>query len=210
MTTDLELNELKHAWRALDTRLSAEHALRIEDLLARRLETVRRTLLPLYWSHLALIAFGVFLVVLGVHAWSASPVGDAVFVSGVVMHAYGVVTIIGAGVFLTMLARLDYGAPVLAIQSQTLRLRVAYRRMGWVLGVPWAVMWLPLFLCVTRMHAPNAAWLWLNIVISLVILGVVALFTRRAHRANSPAAESRHLARAQTQLDDLARFEREE
>lgn len=210
MTTDLELNDLKQAWQSLDRRLSREHDLRLDDLRERRLATVRATLRPLLWSHIALVAFGILLILIGVGAWNAGRPGDAVFVSGVIMHAYGVVTIIGATVFASMLLKLDYAAPVVSIQSQMLRLRRAYRNMKWCLDVPWTVLWLPLFISVTRMHAPAPLWIALNIGIALAILGMVVFFTRRAQRRAPTPDDACRVTRVQAQLDELARFERED
>lgn len=210
MTTDLELSDLKQAWQALDRRLSREHDLRTDELRGRGLATVRATLLPLLWGHIALIAFGALLVLIGVGAWTAGRVGDAVFVSGVIMHAYGVVTIIGASVFVAMLASIDYAGSVVSIQDQTLRLRRAYTRLRWFLDVPWAILWFPLFVSVTRIHAPVPLWVWLNIGISLAILAGVVILKRRAQRNGNDPDQSRRLTRVQAQLDELARFERDE
>jgi hypothetical protein len=210
MTTDLELNDLKRTWQALDLRLSRDYELRLDDLRERRLATVRATLRPLLWSHIALVTFGVLLILIGVGAWNAGRPGDAVFVSGVIMHVYGVITIIGAASFASMIARLDYAAPVVSIQSQMLRLRRAYQTMKWCLDVPWTVLWLPLFISVTRMHAPAPLWVGLNIGIAFAILGVVVFFTQRAQRRATTPDDACRLNRVRAQLDDLARFERED
>lgn len=222
MHATLDMDELRQAWRALDRRLADDQALRLADLRDRRLGATRRTLRPLAWGQVATMLFGFALLVLGVSAWRHDNGNPAVFVSGILMHAFGVLTLIAGGSVLGMIARIDYSAPVLQIQQQLLKLRRAFITWGMVVGLPWWLAWIPAIIALAKpplapLDPGKANFLMVSIGIGIAGLLATWLFRRWLQRPGrealaqrlDDAAAGRSLARAQAELAELARFERD-
>src|SRR5690606_25185613 len=109
--------------------LQLNNALKLHELRERTLAKTRSSLRPLFWGQIAqILLIGVPAILLAVLLWMSKPAFASVIVAGVALHAYGVLTIIGAGVVLGQLARIDNSAPVVEIQKQLARTRTLYVR----------------------------------------------------------------------------------
>lgn len=222
----MELDELKEAWAAHGKLL--ERSVAIDERLLREvlLGKVRRAFRPYVLGRalevaLCAVALGVGIRVLAAH--TAEPrylvVGGALAVLALGIAAMS--THLAVNVL-----RLDYGGPVTAIQRAVERIRlVEYRATKWGLfgGV---VLWLPaalvLFEAVTGL-APLAhvdlAFLAGNLVFGLAVLALGQAVSRRyverpdlgpRARRLVDALSSRSLQSAAGNLEELARFERDE
>ncbi|MGH8678458.1 MAG: hypothetical protein ACREUQ_08935 [Burkholderiales bacterium] len=218
----MELDELKTAWQALDKRLERDSAINLQLLRDRRIEKARSSLRPLYWGQVMQVLIGLLFIAAAALLWSTQPDAVPVIIAGVVVHAYGVACIMMAGIVLAGLSRIDNSAPVLEIQKQLARVRRAYIVSGIVAGLPWWFMWVPILMLLLGLggvdlyaHAPGMVW-------SGLVIGVAGLlgtwwfhrWSRRPERARlaqamDDAATGRSLRKAQAQLDELLRFERE-
>jgi hypothetical protein len=216
----MELDEMKIAWQALDRRLEQQHTLNLQLFRDGRLDKLRRGLRPLAWGQAIQMAIGVLGLLVLAPIWIAHWHDPAVLIAGGVMHAYCVGLIIVGAAVQTQVARIDYGAPVLAIQRQLLRLRRTYAFWGAVaVGLPWWFLTAPLLVVLSRgaimTNAPLAIWAQLAI-------GAVGLFatwrfhrwSRRPERALlarklDDANSGGSIRRAQAALDEVARFEQE-
>jgi serine/threonine-protein kinase len=218
MTNAMELDDLRQAWQALDRRMAEHNALRLDELRERKLSRVGRSLRPLAWGQVATMAFGIALVLLGVDTWTGHRDQTALFVSGLVVHAFGVLTIIAGGSTLAMINRIDYAAPVLAIQHQLLRLRRGYLAWGAIVGLPWWLLWLPVLVCLSKRNLLAAPGVLAGS-LAIGVLGLLATWAfyrwtrgpgrERLARAMDDSAAGRSLVRAQASLDELRRFERD-
>lgn len=223
MDTTMELDDLKQAWQMLDKRLQLDNSLKLHDLRERKLDKARGSLRPLFWGQVAqILLFGIPVIALASLLWMSQPQHASVIVAGIVLHAYGVFTIIAAGVVLGQLGKIDYSAPVLEIQKQLARVRVLYIRSGMVAGLPWWFLWVVVLMVLTGLgdvdlfaKAPSLVWLGLGIgAVGLLATWWFHRWSRRPERAefgrkvdDSMAGGS--LRRAQAQLDELARFGQE-
>jgi len=214
-----ELDELKSAWSALDRRLIRQHAISFAQLRDQRLARTRRGLRPLVLGQIVLMAFGVVMLLLGVATWTNHRGGGGLLVAGVLLHLFGVITIIAGGSTLGLVARIDYAAPVLHIQRQLLRLRRWYIASGAVVGLPWWLLWIAFIMCLGQVDlwASAPGFVLINGAIGVVGLLATWWLHRWLHRPGREAmaqrlddgAAGRSIVRAQAELDDLARFEQE-
>jgi hypothetical protein len=218
----MELDDLKPAWHDLDRRLQQQHALQLHLVHEAGTAKMKSSLRPLFWGQVLQIGFGLLFVLLAARFWSSGPTLPHLVVAGVVVHAYGVATIVVAGVTLALMRGIDYTAPVLAIQKQLARLQVHYIRSGMVAGLPWWFLWVPLLLVLSGLagvdlhaRAPGLAWMGLGVgVAGLLATFCFHLWSRHPSRAAlarrlDDSATGGSLRRARAHLEELLRFERE-
>lgn len=218
----MEPDELKAAWQAIDHRLAQQQAVQLALLRESHLDKLRSRLRPLFWGQLLQALLGIGLVVLGVACWTRNLDAAGLLVSGILVHAFGVVTFVAAAITLALMTTIDYSAPVLAIQKRFALLKRFYTLNGIVCGLPWWVMWVLVVaafagLSPSRASADTPLWLWINLGIG--VLGLLATWAfylwsqnprrpRLAQRMRATAAGA-SLARAQALLDEIGDFARE-
>lgn len=216
----MELDEMKLAWQGLDRRLEQQYALNLQLFRDGRLDKLQRGLRPLVWGQAIQMVIGALGLLVLAPIWIAHWRDPAVLVAGVVMHAYCVGLIIVGAMVQSQVARIDYGAPVLAIQRQLLQLRRTYAFWGaMVVGLPWWFLTAPLLVVLSRgavmVNAPSVVWIQLAIgAAGLLATWWFHRWSRRPERAalarkldDSTAGGS--IRRAQAALDEIARFEQE-
>jgi hypothetical protein len=222
MDTTMELDDFKSAWQALDRRLELDNRLKLHDLRERTLHKARSSLRPLAWGQVAQILFGAVFVLLAAALWMSQPAHASTIVAGVLVHAYGVLTIVCAGVVLGQVGKIDDSMPVLAIQKQLLRARTLYIRSGMVAGLPWWFLWIAILQVLAGLgdvdllaKAPSLVWIGYGIGIAgLLATWWFHRWARRPQRAGfgrkmDDSLTGGSLRRALAQLDELKRFERE-
>jgi hypothetical protein len=218
----MELDDFKGAWQDLDRRLQRQHALDLQVFRQGKLDRMQSGLRPLFWGQIAQIAFGLPFIALAALLWMSHPQGIAVIAAGIVVHVYGVVTIIAASVVLGQLGRIDHAAPVLEIQKQLARVRSLYIRSGMVAGLPWWFLWVVILIVLSGLggvdlvaREPALVWSGLGIgAIGLLATGWFHRWSRhpsrpRLARAMEDSVTGSSLRRAKAQLDELLRFEQE-
>lgn len=215
MEAAMELDDLKSAWQSLDQRLAQQNALQLAELRDRKLGAARASLRPLAWGQVALMLFGIAVLLLGIDTWTSHRDNTVLFVCGLVMHIYGVLVVIGSGSTLGLIKGIDYSAPVLTIQRQLAHLRLWYIGVGMVTGLPWFLLWMTALVCIVRLpYAP--AWFWPSAVIGLTGLLATLAFhfwlrrpgREKLARSMDDSAAGRSLVQARSFLEDVARFER--
>jgi len=225
----MELDELKQAWQSLDRRLQQQNAIQLAELHERKVGNIRSSLRPLFWGQLVQMLFGVWMILIGVDVWTSHSETAHLLVAGIVVHAYGVASIIAAGVVCGGIARIDRSAPVLELQRRLLQVRKHYLIGGICVGLPWWVFWVP-FIMTLAMSATgidiyavaqfSSPWTnWLNISLGVGALGLIGtwLFHRWSRHPSRAAlgkklddgAAGGSLRRAQAELDALKRFSEE-
>jgi len=218
MDTTMELDDLKQAWAALDRRLARQESLRLHLFRSDRLDKARRGLRPLFWGQIVQILFGAGMIVLGVALWTSHRDTWALLVTGLIIHAYGVITIICSGLVLGYMSQIDYAAPVLAIQQRFGTLRRVYALTSAVVNLPWWLMWLFVMIAIlglvgVDMYAAAPVFVWTCMATGVAgLLGTWAWYRWRHARTGvrhgyDEACGS--LRRAQKLLDEVARFEQE-
>lgn len=136
-------------------------------LISRRelMDRVRDSLRPLRTGHIIQILLGIALVALGVQCWARNMDIPHRLVCGLILHTYGIV-VIGAGAHVwTRIGRVNYSAPITQVRAMLDRVRKAYLLGGPLVGFPWWLMWLPLFVAIgfDAVMYPYCFWISLAI-----------------------------------------------
>lgn len=143
MTTPINLDSLQAAWQALDRRMERHDGLLLLQARRASVDALRQRLRPLAWGQVTQIVFGIALIAIAVPVWRTYLALPHVFVSGIILHAYGVATILLGGMTLAALSRLQYGTPVVELQVRLARLRRLYVMGSTGLGLAWWLLWIP-------------------------------------------------------------------
>jgi hypothetical protein len=146
-------------------------------------------------------------------------------IPAVVLDVAAVFTIVASARQLARIGRLDYAAPVVAIQHELAALRTSRLRVNRGLLLLSPLLWTPLaivaakgFLGVDPYRAFGPAWIAANLAFGLSVIPLAIAITRRfsARFENSPLLRhladdiaGRSLASATRQLEDIRRFEEE-
>ncbi len=222
MDTTMELDELKQTWQLLDRHLHQQNTLQLAILHEQKTGRIRSSLRPLFRGQVAQIAFGIVMLIAGLWLWRHLGDVTAILVAGIVVQAYGIVTIIAAGVVLEGIAGIDRSLPVVELQQRLAKLRRAYLIGGMVVGLPWWVLWMVPPVILLSLHAhetgasfPPAAWAWFasGAVGLVATLGFFRWLRRPGREALAKrlddAAAGSSLRKAQAELDELARYAEE-
>lgn len=220
----MELDDFKSAWQSLERKLERDHATHKLLYRERRIEKARSSLRPLAFGQVLQMLLGIALIVLGVACWRGNIDIPGYLVSGIILHAFGVANVAMAGVTLGLIASIDYAVSVLTIQKRLALLQRFYALGAVVCGLPWWIMWLLVVIAFSglRPHlasvdANTPAWIWITLAVCLLGLVATWAFYRWSQRAGHPRLAKAmrdtvigaSLRRAQAQLDELERFEKE-
>lgn len=222
MDTPMELDELKQAWQALGRQLDRQQALDLELLREARLEKARRGLRPLIVGQCLQAVLGAALVVLGVACWTQNTDVAGLLVAGLLVHAFGLLHVVLAGIILGLAATIDYGASVLRIQARLARLLRVQGLNSAACGMPWWIMWVVVVVAVAGLGdgprpVSTPGWMWGSLGVG--VAGLLGTWLYARFRSRAPAAVgdghcaadgSDAIRRGQRLLEDLSRFERGE
>ncbi len=221
MDITMELDDFKSAWQTLDQRLQLNNALKLHELRERSLVKTRSNLRPLFWGQIAqILLIGVPAILFAALLWMSKPAFVSVIVAGVALQAYGVLTVIAAGVVLGQLASIDYASPVVEIQKQLARTRTMYVRSGMICGLPWWFLWVPILMVLAGLgdvslleRAPLMVWGGLGVgVLGLLLTFQFHRWARHPNRAHfgrvmEESLSGSSLHKAIAQLQEVQRFE---
>jgi hypothetical protein len=217
--TTMELDDLKSAWQSLDRRLQLDNALRLQDLRERRLDKARGNLRPLVLGLALQALLGIGLIVLGVACWHQNLEVPGLLLTGILLHAFGVLNVAFAGIVTGLAASMNYAASVLAIQKRLrllLRLQVLNSN---ACGAPWWIAWVLVvvgFAGLSPGHVvgPTPAWIWISLALGLAGMLATWAWTARAARKREglyarmdDGADG--IRRSLHLLDDIEGFEQE-
>ena len=216
----MELEDLKHAVAELDRGIAEIRNLSVATYKERKLDRTRASLRPVLYEHAGQVALGIVIAVVGQLWWPESG-APALVVAGLVLQVYAVLMIVLGLRVVVSIRTLDLDAPVVEIQRALAGLRRSYVMTGFVVGMPWWLLWIPLAMVVFGIDLNGRfswAWLVINFVIGAVgIAGTLWYFRhlwiepedseRRRRIEASVSGDS--FRRAQGFLDEIARFERE-
>ncbi len=221
----MELDDLKTTWQRLDRQLQQQNRLNLQRLRDTQLDKTRKSLRPLRWGHVLQIALGIVSIIFGVSIWTKNLSVTAYLVSGLIIHTYGIVLIVTGAQVLYRIKSLDFGAPVVDIQKQMLRIERTYVNAGWLVGLPWWLLWIPYSLGVAslggfNLYAQAAASGWLGWSVGVCTIGMVAtwMWYRKAQLSGDPeqvkkvneAIAGNSLKNAKRHLKEIERFEHEQ
>ena len=218
----IELDDLKAAWQTLNRNLERHHTLALHQFKESKLAGFRSGLRQLTIGQVIQLIAGVLLSIFAGSFWVNHIRVPHLMFYGVSLHAYGIMLIVFAARDLFLISRLDYAAPVLALQKQIADLRAWHLRAAIWFGVASCFIWIPLMLILfyklgadVWVRNPDVVgWFILSGFVCVGILyGIVRLSRRPGREKFSKNLESssagRSVTRAQAVLDEIARFEAE-
>jgi hypothetical protein len=216
----MELDDLKQAVTELDRRIAEVRDLNVATYKERGLDRTRASLRPVLWEHAGQVALGFAISVFGQLWWSES--GEpALIVAGVVLQIYAVLMIVLGLRVIVSIRTLDLDAPVVEIQRALAGLRRSYVMTGFVVGMPWWLLWIPLAMLVFGIDLNGRfSWAWLAINLAIGIVGIagtlwyfrplwMAPADSERRRSIEASVSGNSFRKAQGFLDEIARFERE-
>lgn len=216
-----ELDDLKAAWETLNRNLERQHTLALHQFKESKLTRFRSGLRPLATGQVLQLVCGLILAAFSAQFWLKHLGAYHLMIYGILFQGYGIMLAGFAVRDLILIYRIDYGAPVLAIQKEIASLRAWRVRAGMWLAVAGCFIWLPLILLVPyylgadpEVPSPQSVvWFILNILVCLALAGAaVHLFRNgkgRLAKALRESAVGRSVNRAQVLLEEIAEFERE-
>jgi hypothetical protein len=220
----MELDELKTAWRELERRLDENTALTGQLLREKRLDKTRWALRRIAWGQSLQIVIWIVIISIVAPFWIQYRSTPHFLVAGLVMHLYGIATIILSVRRLALIANVNYGKPVVELQARIACLRRARVQDQLWLGLPWWILWIVATMIGAQrwlgldIYAPAPAWVWWTIAIGIIGIALTLWLPRVF--ANTPRGSrflqntldnlaGRSLVRAARQLDEIAQFSRE-
>ena len=222
MDTTIELDDFRSAWAALHAWLSRSNALNLQLVRGQKVVGARRSLRPLLWGQIAQMLFGLGLASIAVAFWTQHRESPVLLTMGIVLHAYGVVTMIAGGITLSAMSRIDYAAPVLAIQMRLMQVRRTYVTSGMVAGLGWWLLWMPFTTVLFGLMGADQQHVTWAFYLPGTLVGVAGLaatwaFDRwsrapgreRLRRSMESGLIGAALSKAKAQMDEIERFERE-
>lgn len=204
----MNYDELEQAWRGLGERL--DRCQLSIDRQRRRdaLDAARARLRLLSLGQLVQLAIGALIVLSAGGYWWARLDQPHLAVYGIAIHLYGLGLLIAAGMQLAALMRIDYRAPVLAVQRQLLALRRQRASADRWLLVAGFVVWVP-FVFAVLAAAGLDVWLsrpavvgW-NLAAGVALAALAGWLTLRYRSAFERDAAGRSLREAQAELAEL-------
>lgn len=214
-----ELDDLKAAWQTLNRNLERQHTLALHQFKESKLARFRSGLRPLATGQIIQLVCGVILTGFAAQFWMKHLGAYHLVIYGILFQGYGMMLAGFAVRDLMLIHRIDYGAPVVAIQKEIAALRAWHLRAGMWLAIAGCFIWLPLILLIPYylgVGAPIAnpqvaSWLVLNILVCLALAGAAVHLFRRGQgklaKALRESAVGRSINRAEAVLDEIARFE---
>jgi serine/threonine-protein kinase len=217
----MDFDDMKQAVAKLDRNVTLVSSLSAAAFKERRMDRTRASLRPVFWEHVGQVALGVVLALVVGPFWWSHRSEPALFAAGLLLHVYAVLMIaLGARVIVAV-RTLDLDAPLIETQKALARLRRSYVMTGFIVGVPWWFLWIPLVMVVFGIDLVASAsrpWLVTNLFVAVVgIAGTlwyyrhlwVAPVDSERRRRIEESASGKSFVAAQRFLDEIARFERE-
>lgn len=215
------LDDLKPAIADLDRKASQAHSLSVAVYKGQKLDRTRASLRPVLWEHAGQIVLGVLIALIVGPFWWNHRAEPELLISGLVLHAYAVLMIALGTRVIVLIRTLQLDAPVIQIQRALSRLRRSYVMTGFVVGMPWWLLWIPSAIVVFGFDPVvdvSRAWLGINLLVG--VLGIVGTLWFFRHLWTVPVDSERRrgveesaaglsFKNAQGFLEEIARFERE-
>ncbi|ALS95354.1 hypothetical protein [Xanthomonas oryzae] len=215
----MELDDIALAWRSLEQRLDQQAALTGQVLSDLRSHAARAYLRPLWLRQSAQLLCAIALSGIVAHSWLRFAEQAAAVVGGVLLQVWCIALAASAACQLWLLSQLDFTRQLLQTQRALAQLRRWRTRVAPWLGLAFWALWVAVadaaWRAITGLSLPNA-WLLCNVLVG--VLGGIGIWLgyRRLQRSGHPWLErldaahaGRSIARNETLLEPIARFQRE-
>ena len=215
------LDDLKPAIADLDRKASEARSLGVAAYKEQKLDRTRASLRPVLWEHAGQIALGVLIALAVGPFWWNHRAEPGLLLAGLALHVYAVLMIALGTRVIVLIRTLQLDAPVVQIQKALAILRRSSVMTGFVIGMPWWLLWIPLGSVVFGFDPVvdvSRAWLITNLLIGVMgILGTLWFFRHlwtapvdsERRRGVEESLAGKNFRSARGFLDEIARFERE-
>jgi serine/threonine-protein kinase len=215
------LDDLKPAIADLDRKASQATSLSVAAYREQKLDRTRASLRPVIWEHAGQIALGVLVALAVGPFWWNHRAEPGLLISGLVLHVYAILMIVLGARVIVLVRTLQLDAPVVQIQKALASLRRSYVMTGFIVGMPWWLLWIPLISVVFGVDPAAdwpAGWVMANLAIGGVgIVGTLWFFRHlwtasvdsERRRGVEESVAGRGFKSARAFLDEIARFERD-
>ncbi len=166
-----------------------ESAARVLLLRRQLMSRVEKSLRPLFWGQIIQMVVGIAFIAIGVACWAPNQGVPHQLVSGIVLHVYGVLIIISAGMLSSKIRRLDYSKSVAGVRDQLDGIRRHYLRWGAFIGFSWWLLWIPLAVAVGFEGIMYPIAFWQSIGVGVIGLVTTLALYWRVLQSEKPAAQ---------------------
>lgn len=216
----MDLDDLKHGWQALDRKLELQNALHLQLFHERAIGHARSRLRPLVVGLWCQTLIGGALVLVFGSFWADHRDTPHLVLCGVVLQLYMLALVILGALELAMVRAIDPAEPVVVNQRRLTALWAWRVRTSPWLGLPWALLWIPLVICLAAGNGDDLVtrapeFVRLQLIIGTVVLAAILLFMRwarsrpRLQAALDRSAGGSSVERARAALDAIDRFAQE-
>lgn len=222
MDTHMDNPELKATWLALDRRLQKQQTIDLLLLKDSHSSRMRSTLRPLLIGQVCQMLFGLVLLLLAVAYWTAHLDQPVQLTMGLILHGYGIVCIVLAGITIGRIGKVDPSQPVVKAQRALAGLRRFYVINGIITGLSWWFIWMPATTVIFGLLGSDQSGLTFGFYLPGTLLAIVGLLATWwfHHWSRSPkrprlaktmenSVIGGSLQKAQRMMDELAAFEGE-
>jgi hypothetical protein len=220
----MELDDLKVAWAQLDQRVGHLEALAGQQNQKRSAGDVRRVLRTLGWYQTVQAVVWVLAIMFVAPFWIEHRTVPHLLVAGLVLHAYGVLTICSSVVQILWITHSYLTTPVVTLQRRLTKLQGLRIISGLVVGLPWWVLWVPATMVAAQafvgvdLYAKSPSWIYSSLALGLGGLAL-SLMTARWLAQRPPQTPclrrlvddlaGRSLVRVTRQLSEAEAFARD-
>ncbi|WP_434422988.1 hypothetical protein [Nannocystis pusilla] len=216
----MELDDLKQAWQALDRRLERHDALQLQLLHERATDRARSRLRPLMFGLWCQTLIAGALVFACASFWADHHDTPHLVLCGAVLQAYLLMVVVLGARELVLVRAIDPAEPVVLNQRRLAVLRAWRVRTSPWLGLPWALLHVPLLVCLAANNGEDLiarapGFVVMQLAIGAVVLASILVFIRasrsrpRLRAALERSASGNSVERARAALDAIDRFEQE-
>ncbi len=218
----MELDDLKAAWQALDQKLTLNNHLLLETRRQLACGKARSALRPLFIGQIIQVVCGTALALALPGLWFPYAATPHFLVCGILVQVYAAMLIALPARELALLGRIDYSAPVLAIQRELAGLRAARIQHSVLYGLTGCFIWVPLLLLIFRalgadllVHKPSVFhWFLASAAVPLIIVLAAMQLSRlpgweRFRRGMHDGAAGASLTKTEKLLAEIADFEQQ-
>lgn len=220
----MDNNAIKLAWAEMNRRIEQQDQIISNHFYKKHLTKSRNALWPLFIGQLIQMLAGIGVILLGVATWQPNIDVIHVFISGLVIHLYGIMLVAFSGIMLGKMKSIDYSASVTEIQQKLAKLRLFHIVFGRIIGLPWWVLWVPFaisfFAVAFGVDMYSRMPLALNISLAFGLVGLIATWLFHRWTKNPARAQLRStldkaetgssLRKAQEIVDELEQFKSED
>jgi hypothetical protein len=215
-----DFDDLKITWKELNRQLERQNSLTLRQLKENKLARFRSGLRPLVLGQTLQLILGAIITAVSAQFWIGHLSSPHLWISGLFLQGYGIMFMAFAVRDLVLIRRIDYSAPIVAIEKQLAHLRAWHIQAAIWHGLIGSVVWLPVMIVLLHLlgadlwiHKPRAVyWLVASAFLCFALNYGLIFLARTPGKCGRALASSwigRSVNRAQTILNEIEEFERE-